>query len=256
MTTSSRTGTARAHDGSAFPFVVAGTGSRWLLLGFAASVPSTSDPTGQVAWLEALGKDYRLIFPDFATYAGDPKMYTLTPGAVARDYLAIADAAGAERFAYYGYSFGAVTGLQLALRTDRVAALISGGFPMLGGPYAAMLKICRTMEAGPIWGMPWAPESARQFITYYEGLRSFDDRATQNRLLMPRLNFAGRADDIEVNGEMVARVGQTVADHQAELEGFGWDVRLLDGLDHPKALMPDVAVPLVSEWLRKHTPAR
>jgi hypothetical protein len=44
-----------------------------------------------------------------------------------------ARAAGAERFAYYGYSWLALSGLQLAIRTDRLAALVMGGFDDLVG---------------------------------------------------------------------------------------------------------------------------
>lgn len=49
-----------------------------------------------------------------------PKPETLTAANVAADLLAIADAAGADRFAYYGYSWLALAGFQLALRTDRL----------------------------------------------------------------------------------------------------------------------------------------
>jgi pimeloyl-ACP methyl ester carboxylesterase len=207
-------------------------------------------------WVEGLGKDFRLILID---YPGEPKMYTLTPAAVSRDYLAVADAVGAARFAYYGYSWGAVTGLQLALRTNRLTALVAGGFPMIDGPYAAMLRLCHLMEQGPVkasyFEIPWMPESARQFVTYYEGLRTFDDRAAQPRLSCPRLTFAGTADLIAANGEVVANIGQTVADRKAELDQAGWEVRLLEGLDHLGAAAPGAVIPLIGEWLRRSVPA-
>ena len=57
--------------------------------------------------------------------------------------MAVADAAGAGNFAYYGYSWLAVAGLQLALRTDRLSGLAMGGFPPFGGPYGAMLAVTR-----------------------------------------------------------------------------------------------------------------
>jgi pimeloyl-ACP methyl ester carboxylesterase len=251
MSASTYTGTARAHDGSTLPFRVEGTGPRWLMAGLGVD-PAT--------WTAAFGDDFRLIVPDYATHLGEPKMYTLIPGAVARDYLALADAAGAERFVYYGYSWGAVAGLQLALWTDRLTALMSGGFPMLGGPYAEMLRATRAGEADPTRlagiAMPWMPEVSRQFVTFYEGLRSFDDRATQGRPTCPRLNFAGSADDIDLDGELLARIGQTVANAKVELEGFGWDVTLLEGLDHAKAAAQDLVVPLVRDWLQRQMPGR
>ena len=72
---------------------------------------------------------------------------TLTPDALAADALAIADAAGAATFAWYGYSWLALTGLQVALRTDRLWALAMGGYPPLDGPYAAMLDVTRAAHA-------------------------------------------------------------------------------------------------------------
>jgi len=247
---------AVAHDGTDLHAVVAGTGSRWLLFGLGggtASIPASQDP-----WIEGLGRDYRMIFID---YPGEPKMYTLTPATVARDYLAIADAAGAQRFAYYGFSWGAVSGLQLALRTDRLTAFAAGGFPMLRGPYKEMLQIVRLAEQGPItlYDNPpmHAPEHGRQFVTYYEGLRSFDDRAVQARLQCPRLNFMGTADDVTLNGALLTRLGQTVIDTRAELEGFGWEVQLLEGMTHvgPNgAARPDVVIPILREFLGRVVP--
>ncbi|MYE12991.1 MAG: alpha/beta hydrolase [Gammaproteobacteria bacterium] len=123
---------------------------------------------------------YRVILID---YPGEPKTYTLTPAAVARDYLAVADAAGIDRFAYAGYSWGCVTGLQLALRTDRLLALVCGGFPAMDGPYDVMLAVTRAMSRGevPVGTPPSMAVRAqgRQFRTYYQGLAAFDDRLMQ-----------------------------------------------------------------------------
>ena len=85
---------------------------------------------------------FRVVTADYEGHlVQHPKPTTLTAAAVAADLLAIADAAGADRFAYYGYSWLALAGLQLALRTDRLTALAMGGYPPLGGPYAAMLSV-------------------------------------------------------------------------------------------------------------------
>src|SRR5688572_22272872 len=109
-----KSGHAVAHDGTDIYFEVHGTGSKYLLLlGFR---PGSA---GLKEFVEGLGHNYKLIV---AEYPGEPKMYTFTPAAVARDYLAIAREAGADEFALYGYSGGAAMALQLALRTDRVRA--------------------------------------------------------------------------------------------------------------------------------------
>jgi pimeloyl-ACP methyl ester carboxylesterase len=247
---------AIAHDGTEIEYRVLGEGTSYVFLGYGG--PSALDPAGQKPWIEGLGQNFRLIVID---YPGEPKMYTLTPAAVARDYLAIADAAGADRFAYYGFSWGAVSGLQLALRTNRLTGFIAGGFPMIDGPYAEMLRLATAVEQGPIelYGeqLPHMPEYGRQYRTYYEGLRSFSDRAIQGQVRCPRLNFVGTADDVTLNGEILTRLGHTIAEHRAELEQFGWEVRLLEGMGHigeNGAARPEVAVPLVCDWLKRRVP--
>lgn len=251
MTTPPTSSRAVAHDGSAIPFAVGGAGPRWLFLGLGGGTPSV--PESMAPWIEGLGRDYRIIFIE---YPGEPKQLTLTPDAVARDYLAVADAAGADRFAYYGFSWGAVSGLQLAIRSDRVAAFIAGGFPMLNGPYAEMLHIVETGTRGPIqlYDLPPMefPEAARQFVTYYQGLRTFDDRAAQAKLRCPRLSFVGTADDVTLNGKLLTRLGQTIIDTRSELEGYGWEVQLLEGMGHAGAngaARPEVAIPIIREFL-------
>jgi len=244
---------AIAHDGTTIPIEIYGSARRAILLG-----PGTA-PAGaralQQGFVDALGDGYRLIFISYPT---EPKMYTLTPAAVARDFLAIAEAAGVDHFAYYGYSWGCVTGLQLALRTDRLTALACGGFPVLGGPYAEMLALTRLMESGPqVFGgvtVPHLPENARQFVTYYEGLRSFDDGAIQSRLTIPRLNFAGSADDISVNDTLVTRIGQTVIERRAELTALGWDVEIVEGKDHGATMVSGIAAIMVRRWLDRRWP--
>ena len=77
---------------------------------------------------------------------------------MAGDLLAIADAVGAERFAYYGYSWLALSGLQLAVRTDRLAALAMDRYPPYAGPYAEMLRVTRAAHqqaVNPTILRPW-----------------------------------------------------------------------------------------------------
>jgi hypothetical protein len=75
-------------------------------------------------------------------------------------------------------------------------------------------------------------------------LQSFDDAAVQERITCPRLCFEGSADD-----EAGARIGPTTAASRDRLEALGWDLRVLEGLDHAGPLNPDGFVPVVSDWL-------
>src|SRR5439155_24481789 len=107
-----------------------------------------ADPDIGPTLIGGLSPAFRVVAADYEAHRlANPAPSTLTPDNVAADLLAIADAAGAERFAWYGYSWLALVGLQLALRTDRLRALVMGGFPPIDGPYAPMLAVTRAAHA-------------------------------------------------------------------------------------------------------------
>ena len=259
-------GRAIAHDGSSIYFEVHGSGDRFLFLGPGTAAPRAIPAAPgkppliaevaetlaryKQAYIDALGSKFRLIFIEYP--GNEPKLYTLTPSTVARDYLAIADAAGAKEFAYAGFSWGCVTGLQLALRTDRMTALACGGFPVMDGIYEDMLTTTRAMASGPasLYGLEAnSPENGRQFLTYYEGLQSFDDRLIQDALDIPRLNWIGDQDLPTLNGEPLTHMGQLIVRSRAELEAAGWDVKIIPGKNHLDGGAPDVQAAVIDEWL-------
>jgi pimeloyl-ACP methyl ester carboxylesterase len=211
-----------------------------------------------------------------------PAAETLTPEAVTDDLIAIVDAAGADQFAYVGYSWLGLCGLQLATRTNRLWALVMGGFPPIDGPYREMLAVTRAAHA--MASEPRVPDQAkdatvepgdwdsaqieadaaqtRQFVTLYEALDNFDDTRAQRELAIPRLAYAGANDEIvygPIWGDVTVRIAAPLVEHRAELEAQGWTVRLLPGRDHIGAMHSDVALPLLTSWLwsaqaRIHSP--
>ena len=92
----------------------------------------------------------------------------------------------------------------------------------------------------------------RQFVTLYEALQGFDDRAAQARLECPRLCFVGSADEITYDqrwgGIRVSFAGPVIS-HRAELEALGWQVRVLEGLDHTRAMQAAQVLPILRPWL-------
>jgi pimeloyl-ACP methyl ester carboxylesterase len=282
--------TARLHDGSTIEVQVHGEGPALLLPVNPRPVEGPqaeelrrwgTDPALGRKLVDGLKDAFRVVAFDYeGQVLATPKPDTLVPDNLAADFLAIADSAGADRFAWYGYSWLALGGLQLAIRTDRVSALVMGGFPPIGGPYDEFLRVTAATHrlaseprdpAVPAATPASSPEETdwstvevtlseaqtRQFVTLYQALQGFDDRAAQARLACPRLCFAGSADDIEYGerwGGVRVRVAAPLLERRAELEAYGWDVRVLDGLDHTQAMQAAAVLPILRPWLTAQLP--
>lgn len=238
-----------------------------------------ADPELGRSLVNGLRDAFRVVAFDYEGHVlSTPKADTLTPEQITRDFLAIADAVGVDQFAYYGYSWLAVAGMQLALRTDRLTALMMGGYSPLDGPYEEMLRVTRATHALAVAQQQRPPKPAseqkptqdpaeidwstvemtlsepqtRQFVTLYEALRHFNDREVQARITCPRLCFVGSKDEITYGerwGDVHITIAQPFLEKQAELEGFGWDVRILPDLDHMQAMQAQQVLSLIRPWL-------
>lgn len=272
---------ARLHDGTRIPVEVRGAGTAVLL-----PVRTAPYPEPEAAVMRQWGADpdlgcrlvdgvaaagFRVIAADYEGHRmAHPAPDTLTPGNVAADLLAIADAAGASDFAYYGYSWLALSGLQLALRTDRLWALAMGGYPPIDGPYAQMLAVTRAAHtmaaaAAPVraavepgdWdtvAVTSTEAQTRQFVTLYEELQSFDDD-TAEVPAVPRLCFAGGDDEIVYGpgwGDVTVRIAEPLRRRRGDLASRGWAVELIPGLDHMTAMASDVVLPVLTRWLSEN----
>ncbi|GIM88243.1 alpha/beta hydrolase [Paractinoplanes toevensis] len=271
--------TARLHDDAPIEVTVLGAGPA-LLLPVSTRVIEGPEAEQIRAWgadpnlghhlasgLAEAG--FRVITADYEGHlAAHPKPRTLSAATLAADLLAIADAGLAGgRFAYYGYSWLALAGLQLAARTDRLTGLAMGGFPPIGGPYDAMLDVTRaTYEmalnppANPTnptpgdWDsaeMTLTPDQTRQYLSLYESLRDFDDR-TLRLPSVPKLAFAGEKDTIVYGPKwgdaVVDMVGPLISGREL-LIARGWQVEVVPGADHMAAMQAAVVLPLLTSWL-------
>ena len=270
---------ARLHDGSTIEIEIAGEGPTLLLPVNPRPIEGPqaeemrkygTDPALGQSLIKGLSDVFRVVAFDYEGQClSTPKPDTLTPANVASDLLAVADAAGAKQFAYYGYSWLAVIGLQLAIRTDRLSALIMGGFPPLHGPYVEMLRITTAtyeMVSKPSsevqtsldpdeaeWsGVSLSKDQTQQFVTLYQALQRFDDQAAQTQITCPRLCFVGSADEIQYGKSWdnvhISLAGPIVRG-RGQLEDLGWDVQVLDGLDHIQAMQATTVVPILRSWL-------
>ncbi len=273
--------TARLHDGSTLEVTVRGDGPAILLPISPAIVEGEqadtmrawgADPNlGDTLATGLADAGFRVVAAGYEGHRqAHPAPLTLTADAVAADLLAMADAAGADRFAYFGYSWLALAGLQLAVRTDRLTALVMGGYPPLGGPYDAMLAVTRTAHrmaenpppppTGEAVAGDWdsvaftqTPDQTRQFVTLYESLRGFDERSV--RLGLPRLAFAGENDDIQYGpswDDARVALAEPLREHRAELEGQGWEIRFVEKADHMVAMQAPAVLPLLVPFLEQN----
>ncbi|HET8842921.1 MAG TPA: hypothetical protein VFN35_15770 [Ktedonobacteraceae bacterium] len=281
---------ARLHDGSSIEIEVTGSGPTLLLPVKPQPVEGQlaeqmrqygNDPALGRSLIDGLNDSLQVAAFDYEGHVlSTPKAQTLTPANVASDLLAVADAVGAERFAYYGYSWLAVIGLQLAIRSDRLSALIMGGYPPLNGPYAEMLRVTTATYEMVIaekgtpaqapqenegqqaeedeWSnaeVPLSEEQTRQFVTLYQALQDFDDAAIQDKITCPRLCFVGSADEITYGqrwGNVHVSLAGPTLHGQKELEALGWDVRILPELDHTQAMQAAQVLPILRSWLLPH----
>lgn len=275
--------TARLHDDASLEVATLGDGPA-VLLPVSTTVIDGEAADQMRAWgadpnlghtlatsLAAAG--LRVIAADYQGHLAEhPKPLTLTPSAVAADLLAIADAARADRFAYYGYSWLALAGFQLAIRTDRLTALAMGGFPPLGGPYGPMLTVTRAAHRMALANrdrrpdaMPdiqpgdWdaaevtqTPEQTQQYVTLYESLQNFDERTALDRLSIPRLVFAGANDNITYGPKWdnaYIAIADALSRHREELTEHGFTVEIVPGTDHMTAMQPSTVLQILTRWL-------
>ncbi|PYP92916.1 MAG: hypothetical protein DMG65_02700 [Candidatus Angelobacter sp. Gp1-AA117] len=166
----------------------------------------------------------------------------MTVEKVCKDYLAIADAAGIDRFAAIGYSWGGNSVLQLATRSQRVNALAVGGWPVLDGPYDLLLQTTEKLHRES----PDRPEVVR-YVNYYRSLQNWRERDEVARLKCPRLNYIDTSDTGDTDF-----IGRLRKNNEA-LQKLGWETAEVNsGKGHPGGLMPEIACPVIGTFLDKH----
>lgn len=209
------------------PFTVRGSGP--------ALIAFDRQPPG---YYDKLTDRYRVVV--IADPSTDKSFASLTADRLCADVLAVADAAGVDRFAWFGFSFGSVVGLQLASRTNRLSALVCGGWPPLGGQYVETLAAA---EDGVALGHP------NPAVTFYRSIREWPEREAVSKFTCPRMAFVGNKDEFVAGASRKIRIGPIIAEHRAELERMGWTVQLIDGFGHELGGRPDVIMPILRRFL-------
>ena len=211
------------------------------------------DPTDQ--WIEGLADRYRLILVDYPRGMGqtpNPIGMEMTPNRLVEEYELVADAAGADKFAWIGYSFGAAAGVQMATRSDRLTALVLGGFPPLNAPFERMTWVVKDMAKNlhEMEGIEFSRKLANQSVGFYEPLSGWPEREEVSRITIPRMVFMGSNDTAQGVGEQYkTELAEPLRKTETELRDKGWEIHWILGGGHLDAIQPERALPIVRTFL-------
>jgi pimeloyl-ACP methyl ester carboxylesterase len=206
--------------------------------------PTHDDPERMIlrAYLERLTDRFRVLVMDYPNGGGRESVPAgeLTMQRVYTDVLSVADAAGFGRFLWWGYSWGGAVGVQLASRTDRIVALVCGGWSPLGGLHQDLLRASRALgaEAG----------SLRHTYTFYESLQHWSEIESVRRIAVPALAYAGTRDETERGGIRI-EIAARLHEYRRALEDLGWCVAEIEGKDHAVWKEPEIAMDIVRPFL-------
>lgn len=131
----SNTKFATSKDGTRIAYEVAGSGPALMLLHGAGQ---NRQEWHRFEHVKRLSPQFTVIAVDLRGNGDSDKPTKTEAYAIDRmveDLLAVADAAGAQRFHLWGFAYGAIVGRSLAARSDRVKSMVYLGVPF--GPPAA-----------------------------------------------------------------------------------------------------------------------
>jgi pimeloyl-ACP methyl ester carboxylesterase len=152
---------ATSKDGTRIAYEASGSGPAILLLHGAGQTRAEWQRT---EYIKRLAPNFTVIAIDLRGNGESDKPARTEAYAIDRlveDLLAVADAAGAQRFHVWGYAYGGIVGRYLAARSDRVRSLAYIGIPMgaaasgiykdaITGFRARWLPIIQAQESGKL----------------------------------------------------------------------------------------------------------
>lgn len=204
-------------------------------------------------YLGRLTDRYRVLRVDYPAIGGsrDIAPDALTADRVCADLLGVASAAGFDRFAYWGYSWGGAVGLQLAARTDRLTALVVGGWPPLDAPYADLLRATCLKQADPepsSLKVLRSKDQYRQWEAYYRSMLDWPEAESVARIGCPKMAFFGAQGDL-VEAGIPIRIASIIRAERETLQAQGWRVHEIAGHGHDVCMQPKLFVPQVRAFL-------
>ncbi|MGH6932329.1 MAG: alpha/beta fold hydrolase [Dongiaceae bacterium] len=203
-------------------------------------------------YLDRLTDDYRVLLIDYPNIGKShvPDPHDMTIDRVCADMLAVAETAGFKRFAWWGYTFGAVVGLHLASRSDRVSALVCGGWSPLGAQYDDMRAATSEPPPAHATAVLREPGQYAQWSTFYESFKDWREAEAVVRIACPKLLYYGANAEPDVGGGgRILRIAPTNRANRPQLEREGWTVTEIPDADNTVLTEPARVVPIVREFL-------
>jgi len=208
------------------------------------------------ASLAPLSERYRVLLLDYPSIGAsqDIAPEALTAERVCADLFAVADAAGFKRFSYWGYSWGAGVGLQLASPgKGRIKALAIGGWPPLRGPYGALADAAELKQHDPEPSSMKVLRSKAQYEQWIHYNRSveqgWDEAAALARMReLPKLVYFGANGDL-VEAGIPVPIASLIRENAGHLSALGWQVLEVPGVGHEVCMRPELFVPVVRKFL-------
>lgn len=166
---------------------------------------------------------------------------------LSQDLLQAGSDAGFEHFSVFGYSFTGAVAAWLAQVSDRVDAVVAGGFPLLA-EYGRVLDWIERSVAGVVSDPEREGGVESDFdlpaaLSFYQRIASLPPAGLVDDLPCPLFSFWGGGD--EVLEEIVG-----IVDQKAGFAQRGLPFRVIDGLGHGGMLERlDLVLPDVAEWL-------
>ncbi|MEO1041464.1 MAG: alpha/beta hydrolase [Pseudomonadota bacterium] len=221
--------------------------------------PSQRDYMGDMmgdvvdAYIDGLKCHFTVIIADYPSIgqSTDIPPQDLTAARCAHDLLSVALAAGAERFTFWGYSWGASVALQLAIRTERLDGLVMGGWPPLGAPFDTILQGARLNVSDPpseSMVMLRRPAQYQQWVSYYESLIQFDQQAALQRVTCPALVYHGDTGDSDAGG-LFLPIASAIRENADAIEQAGWTIKSIAGAGHEVVMKPAEVLRVVRPFL-------
>ena len=202
-----------------------------------AEANGIEDPSAK--WIDGLAENFYLILADLPRgmgKTGKPLGMAYTPDVVVADFCSVLDAAGVDRAAWVGYSYGGAVGVQMACRSDRLWAVCVGGFPPLHAPFELMVEITSFMAENPPAGFDVDEDLLWSSTGFYKPLVGWNEIEQLSSLSIPRMAFMGtddRGQGLDAGGiSGGAPLAENLGQAESQLKELGWQIDWIEGGDH------------------------